>query len=479
MMTRVALFSAVYVFALTACHMGTEESVAHQQHSIQGTDDYQGPHLLGENYQITSSHYLHGTLQNVPITLQDGHLAVSGVPVDPSLASVPDIPASDGGKLRILAAFNTGGSMYEYVIEHEDITNNKRDLCGGQKAIPVWGRWHENGDNDRTSNRQRVSFACEDSAVFKCQFWGWSSWDQPLQHHACTRMARNDFCGDGSSHTMTGTMIRQYDANETGVNPFDENSTVFGTEPDAFGDWLMPPPMYAGELAVDTRYFEAGWTSSVTMLKRRTVYSGQAVCLSKLRWQSMPVGGMCPANLPDPRASEGGYFCEDYSNISDLEISAGALLVNESFYNDVPLLRWDLSGFSYTTAFSDYQTDPNGHFGSPIANEGIVFTENGYNALIASGDFVATDFSPLKSWLDPSGGTRKYATTVTSMPSPYMVHRLEGYVINNLTAAQRFESKSDVTLDSLYMYFDGITHVTTTAPPWGSAPVFQGYVFRW
>jgi hypothetical protein len=56
------------------------------------------------------------------------------------------------------------------------------------------------------------SFACRKASVAKCVELGYKSWRGFADHqHACVRMLRADYCGDGTPHTITGTPINLYD----------------------------------------------------------------------------------------------------------------------------------------------------------------------------------------------------------------------------------------------------------------------------
>ena len=75
------------------------------------------------------------------------------------------------------------------------------------------GAWHAGG----------WTYACPSGVIAKCvRSWGYKPWKtlpsptcgevslQPL-HQACTRAARADYCGDGSSHTRDGTLVDMFD----------------------------------------------------------------------------------------------------------------------------------------------------------------------------------------------------------------------------------------------------------------------------
>ncbi len=193
-----------------------------------------------------------------------------------------------------------------------------RPLCsGGELATPVPGAWTAAGDFRGASGE--FSFACPDGVVLKCIDWGYPLWEPAMAdyHQACTRMARADYCGTGESHTVDGTPIDHYDLpGVEGVSGF------------------VPPSSTATGMVL-----EAAWAAK-----------GPVVCLSKLRWSTLPLGGHCPGTLPDPRTVDikkdpRALFCEDYgkgdvlSMLRDLE-AAGAFTFNDSAFMDAGLYRW-------------------------------------------------------------------------------------------------------------------------------------------
>jgi hypothetical protein len=101
-------------------------------------------------------------------------------------------------------------------------------LCGTSNgspvpAIAVQGYW------DRTAtyvdDGSYFTFGCINAAVGKCVRWGYRPWASASEcrsgqcknralsdwHRACVRMVRADYCGDGVSHTRSGTRINVYD----------------------------------------------------------------------------------------------------------------------------------------------------------------------------------------------------------------------------------------------------------------------------
>jgi hypothetical protein len=73
----------------------------------------------------------------------------------------------------------------------------------------------------------RVTFACRGAALAKCIEFGYVPWQESGGsslsdiHQACTRMVRADYCGDGLSHTLNGTLIHILD--QAGIQLVDPN----------------------------------------------------------------------------------------------------------------------------------------------------------------------------------------------------------------------------------------------------------------
>jgi hypothetical protein len=98
-------------------------------------------------------------------------------------------------------------------------------LCpNGAGAIPLQNIW--SADGSRVNDASLFTFACDGAALAKCFKWGYDpnqtrvesdgqghSKTQSLGdwHQACARLVTADYCGDGVSHTRTGTTIDIYD----------------------------------------------------------------------------------------------------------------------------------------------------------------------------------------------------------------------------------------------------------------------------
>ena len=105
--------------------------------------------------------------------------------------------------------------------------------CGnpGVPAIPLANYWDQQ-TGDRVDDENVITFACSNAALGKCALWGYRPWATATvcegknkkevcreisladHHQACTRMARADYCGDGRTATVNGTLIDIWDGLE-------------------------------------------------------------------------------------------------------------------------------------------------------------------------------------------------------------------------------------------------------------------------
>jgi hypothetical protein len=225
------------------------------------------------------------------------------------------LPVVGGGELAVSVASATTYRLLLHAAGAPPAAG-WRDPCDGGEAIPLAGRFSRRGTHE--ANVDRISFACADGVAFKCTLWGYGAGDDPLStewsaHQACTRMARADYCGDGTSHTREETYISIYDS--VGVN--DQPPAVFP----GVSSWPPAPGGY---------HFEAAWRDG----------EQSALCLTRLRWQSLPLGGDCEGGeLPDPRVDTSVQFCDEYAGSDELTAD-GALLFDSSLYNDLALHVW-------------------------------------------------------------------------------------------------------------------------------------------
>jgi hypothetical protein len=214
----------------------------------------------------------------------------------------------------------------DYVIEYSS-DGQWASLCSSDPpgAIPVAGSFghtpegHPNGAYDPAPTR--LTFSCRDGVAAKCQDWGYRSWDPERGRYfqACTRMARADYCGNGHSRTVDGTMINYVDLHGQPLV-------------------LRPLPGFVPEAV-----WGPGGAGDPTA----------AICLSRTRWSTIPIGPRSPCAELDPRAEaptdrKPGQFCEDKTPKD--WANEGALFVNNSRPLDVGLFVWrDENGHFMTT----------------------------------------------------------------------------------------------------------------------------------
>ena len=174
------------------------------------------------------------------------------------------------------------------------------DTNGQRVAIPVAAVFDAHGN--RIESSTMFTFGCTTGVIAKCYRWGYRPWvtgygDLVSMHWTCTRLARADYCGDGTPHTQDGTWINVWDT--------------------------LPPPgpiQRHGFLPPLGMLFEAGWNT------------GGAVCLSHARW--LLSGGLlvnlCPDRLVAPGLL-GETVCDLPAQV--LGYDPNAKLFNESYLN--------------------------------------------------------------------------------------------------------------------------------------------------
>ena len=346
-----------------------------------------------------------------------------------------------GAELQITAIDTAVTTSPRYVLEYRP--NNLApwtaycDAAIGSGAVPLQGWWDHVRRHRKSS---QLSFGCSGSGVTaKCVDWGYIpggagpgnlGWDH---HQACTQMANANICMDGSTHTreLTPIVIRDF---IPGAEPAPNDAPAL-ERLDPAVNW--PPP--------DKYYFEAGWQPN-----------GPAICLSKLRWASLPLGGYCPAVLPDPRVVEGDStvrFCEDYT-WAELH-AAGALLLNSSLPMDLPLHRWTNGAGDRVTTVNGYVTDVPESYPFP-----------GYTNLMASDAILLrnlpgsldpqVDVTEVFDQYDPTTGDRVISPLVGGKPitANHVVGVREGYLLTapgpDRVPFRLFRNGTDFTSTSTY-----------------------------
>lgn len=128
-----------------------------------------------------------------------------------------------------------GADVSSYEVSYLTDDAGWTPLCGTDAgaeiaAIPLAGRWDARegvaGGGSKIEDDGAFTLACEGFALAKCVELGYEPWQKVKScaqggcpkvslsdhHQACTRMLRADFCGDGTPHTVDGTLINLYDA---------------------------------------------------------------------------------------------------------------------------------------------------------------------------------------------------------------------------------------------------------------------------
>ena len=179
----------------------------------------------------------------------------------------------------------------------------------------------------------------------------------PRYHAACVAMATADFCGAGQSNTVDDTPITLF------------NDTNVRLEPGSGGNSWDPLQVAGGPFGPYEARFEAAWTSQPEYVHPDVkAWRSRAVCLTKKRWSTLNLGGMCPAQLPDPRRA--GQSCDSMS--AQEVFNQGAVLFSYSSFIDAGLYRFKhrtVPGRFVTTAAVDFLNDGDPRVYEPVGVE--------------------------------------------------------------------------------------------------------------
>jgi hypothetical protein len=189
-------------------------------------------------------------------------------------------------------------------------------------------------------------------------------------HQGAVAAGRAAYCGDGVSHTLDATSIRIFD--------LVDGNRAYGILP------LEPTPISQSVISSTSYSFESVWGYDlVSKPGGGTTERWHPICLSRLRWQTLPLGSHCGTSgvLLDPR-TEGNKFCDDMSWYE--LVTAGALVGIYSQWNDLGLWRWRGSNGDYLTTSTgsfggselDIEPAP-GFAGSPAELQGTLLTSTG------------------------------------------------------------------------------------------------------
>jgi hypothetical protein len=448
----------------------TSESVS----PLNGDDnEEQGRFLLGRNADQTSGTYhfwvgktgIKGN-ETVTVTVSPrGTLAAThanGLPftdddfvgmqfnVGTHPVKIDDVTVSETGDVTYRLFYDPGnGNWTDYCVEERSL-----------QAVPMKGRWTLERDHlDGTD----ITFACMKGGVAaKCIEWGYPpgnvgptdfAWKL---HRTCTQHASAVYCNNGVARTRELTPIAIRDWVDGRKPAPDEDPVLPVLDPTR----VWPPP--------DEFYVEGAWR-----------YDEPVMCLSKLRWSSLPPGGYCPRLVPDPRTLEGradgGRFCDELS-VDQLHV-AGAEFITGSELMDLAMYLWESpsgelvstgsgyveNGTAVTTPFAAYEGY---QLSSSASTQRYVIVRN------LPGSLTLADVTPVYSQQTMNKSDRVVAPVNAlgqGVTSNHVVDftRPEGYLLNdyrdNLLTLWLFEKNGD--------------YVTAIANPGGYTPVRSlGYV---
>ena len=157
-------------------------------------------------------------------------------------AIVAGVQTSDDVVLRIndIQVSEEQDDVLLYDLSYRSKSSNQwLPYCGDADvaAVPMKNYW-DSTTGDRVDNPNVVTFACANAVLAKCTLWGYKPWAKAVScdkdskktppkdqwvakhcteisledhHQACTRMARADYCGDGTARTVDGTLIDIWD----------------------------------------------------------------------------------------------------------------------------------------------------------------------------------------------------------------------------------------------------------------------------
>jgi hypothetical protein len=178
---------AIRVLALVALFAAISSTAAEQSGlTVDGTEFVL---TIGDGRILRSADLVGATLK-VRSGTQIINLTIQGVEEDPE---------AKGGKVV----------LHHFLVQDENGTAAELctpDATGRSRGFPA------------PDGRGGFDLTCISGVVAKCIRWGYRFWEEqpggpPLRslHHACVRMARADYGGDGQAATRDGTMIDLYD----------------------------------------------------------------------------------------------------------------------------------------------------------------------------------------------------------------------------------------------------------------------------
>lgn len=360
-MRHINLANSIYlvstVWLASACVQDSMHDVGTGEQALQ---DPQGTYLLGPQAEslagAVAGEYVsvNGTAMiGTPLRVVESRLQKYLVHAGWSDVTPQDLPLqfqTRGGDDLEFTSMSTDDFMHEHLWGTQAHTYQITNLATGasiciDRAWLVPGTLTTTGDYTYDPAGIMFTLACSGTVVAKCiNQWGYAPWEDPERFHACTRMGRADYAGDGKAHTVDGTMIDIHDdkINADYPSPSDPNSSW----PFASSPLQLPPAGQSPEY-----YFEAAWRPD------------GAYCMSRARWSTLAPGGPYNDTQLDPRFNLNIKYCDDifsYQCESNNEncrfyssegTGTGIFLFNNSQINDRGLWQWrNIDENSLTTA---------------------------------------------------------------------------------------------------------------------------------
>ncbi|NTX61063.1 hypothetical protein HUA74_10355 [Myxococcus sp. CA051A] len=289
-----------------------------------------GPYTTTQSASVT----LRSTAGRFPVTVKDlrgeqliGARMLSSSPSgygtvlevkDATNAASVTIPESPG-------IWDATGDTFLYRLQIRPTSGSPVDLCktgadpavGWAWTLPLEGLFSKAGEREESTHA--FTLACDPGVLAKCYRWGYKPWLDGANpgavtktHWACTRMARADYCGSGTSFTQDGTLIQPWDALTPNI--------------------IAPPTEGSGPSGMQ---FEAGWDT------------GGPACLSHWRWKHLQAGcvtlqppiedsnGHVINDCRDPHNVAGAYKCSPIcDNAEEAKQLFKSLVFNKSLANE-------------------------------------------------------------------------------------------------------------------------------------------------
>jgi hypothetical protein len=157
------------------------------------------------------------------VTLQNGQLVARGFADTVSLKGVAlAAVAPDGRPFHVTITGVTQDTRTERI---QILVDGFPACQPNMHGVFVAGRWDARAAH--VEDPAVVTYSCTDGVIAKCVDWGYAPWlTDGSVHAACTRLARADYCGNGTPWTMDGTPINVYD--QLGIQtPLDDQDLKF------------------------------------------------------------------------------------------------------------------------------------------------------------------------------------------------------------------------------------------------------------